>query len=176
MVSTNEQRERRTKRKLNRAGTSRKHTPSSSSSFPPPREDERDPWPRNETRRIRIFRNFTNPKTTAKSDECLHRPVNNEWDAYDLPMAPRRPTGVRRASTTQGPLEGPLPAFPDISEIPTSDQGVFQRVVVDALQAIWARVLRCRCSSRGSITASDPAGARPSHQHHQDSDAEGGED
>ncbi|KAF2620951.1 hypothetical protein F2Q68_00039273 [Brassica cretica] len=35
----------------------------------------------------------------------------------------------------------------------------FQRVVVDALTAIWARVSRCRCSSRTSVRASSASAA-----------------
>ncbi|KAH0862350.1 hypothetical protein HID58_079561 [Brassica napus] len=41
------------------------------------------------------------------------------------------------------------------------DQGDFQRVVVDALRAIWARV---SCTSRRTIRAHSPAAARRSRQ------------
>ncbi|KAF2546011.1 hypothetical protein F2Q70_00021739 [Brassica cretica] len=52
----------------------------------------------------------------------------------------RRPPSIRRtrARDAQAP---PLPDFPNIPDIPMHDQGEFQRFVVDALQAIWARVL-----------------------------------
>ncbi|KAH0917532.1 hypothetical protein HID58_025192 [Brassica napus] len=55
-----------------------------------------------------------------------------------------RPPSIRctRARDAQAP---PLPDFPNIPDIPMQDQGDFQRFVVDALQAIWARV---SCRSR----------------------------
>ncbi|KAH0929039.1 hypothetical protein HID58_014766 [Brassica napus] len=74
----------------------------------------------------------------------------------DLLAIPRRPPGVRRARATQGPPEAPLPYFPNIPDIPMRDQGDFQRVVVDALCAIWARV---SCTSRRTIRAHSPAAA-----------------
>ncbi|KAL0715819.1 hypothetical protein Bca4012_065141 [Brassica carinata] len=61
-----------------------------------------------------------------------------------------------------------LPTKPDI---PMHDGGDFQRVVVDA-QAIWARVSRCRCSSRRSVKARSPSAAGPSRQHQSDSSKE----
>ncbi|KAF3511772.1 hypothetical protein F2Q69_00007902 [Brassica cretica] len=79
----------------------------------------------------------------------------------DLPAIPRRPPGVRRARATQGPPEAPLPDFPIIPDISMHDQGDFQRVVVDALCAIWARV---SCTSRRTIRAHSPAAAGPSRQ------------
>ncbi|KAF3606836.1 hypothetical protein DY000_02047638 [Brassica cretica] len=79
----------------------------------------------------------------------------------DLPAIPRRPPGVRRARATQGPPEAPLPDFPNIPDIPMCDQGDFQRVVVDALRAIWARV---SCTSRRTIRAHSPAAAGRSRQ------------
>ncbi|KAL0796565.1 hypothetical protein Bca101_067942 [Brassica carinata] len=82
---------------------------------------------------------------------------------------PRRPPRIRRAPATQGPLEAPLPDFPIIPDIPMHDHGDFQRVVVDALQAIWARVSRCRGSSRRSVRARSPSAAGPSRQHRDDS-------
>ncbi|KAF3542640.1 hypothetical protein DY000_02007550 [Brassica cretica] len=45
--------------------------------------------------------------------------------------------------------------------IPMRDQGDFQRVVVDALRAIWARV---SCTSRRTIRAHSRAAAGPSRQ------------
>ena len=48
--------------------------------------------------------------------------------------------------------------------ITTRPEGDFQRVVVDALTAIWARVSRCRCSSKRSVRASSPSAAGPSRQ------------
>ncbi|KAF3504923.1 hypothetical protein F2Q69_00042563 [Brassica cretica] len=51
--------------------------------------------------------------------------------------------------------------MPDMS---THPEGDFQHVVVDALTTIWARVSRCRCSSRRSVRASSPLAAGPSRQ------------
>ncbi|KAF2575163.1 hypothetical protein F2Q70_00003302 [Brassica cretica] len=51
--------------------------------------------------------------------------------------------------------------MPDMSTRPERD---FQRVVVDALTAIWARVSRCHCSSRRSVRVSSPLAAGPSRQ------------
>ncbi|KAL0847059.1 hypothetical protein Bca101_020305 [Brassica carinata] len=82
----------------------------------------------------------------------------------NLPDMPHRPPGVRRAPATQGPSEAPLPDFPIIPDIPMHYHGDFQRVVMDALQAIWSRVSRCRCSSRRSVRARWPSAAGPSRQ------------
>ncbi|KAF2546095.1 hypothetical protein F2Q70_00021374 [Brassica cretica] len=79
----------------------------------------------------------------------------------DLPAIPRGPPGVRRARATQGPPEAPLPDFPNIPDIPMRDQGDLQRVVVDALRAIWARV---SCTSRRTIRAHSPAAEGRSRQ------------
>ncbi|KAF3487205.1 hypothetical protein F2Q69_00054790 [Brassica cretica] len=79
----------------------------------------------------------------------------------DLPAIPRRPPRVRRARATQGPPEAPLPAFPIIPDIPMRDQVDFQRVVVDAFHAIWARV---SCTSRRNIRTHSPAAAGRSRQ------------
>ncbi|KAG5384463.1 hypothetical protein IGI04_035933 [Brassica rapa subsp. trilocularis] len=64
----------------------------------------------------------------------------------------RRPPSIRRdrAQDAQAP---PLPDFPNIPDIPMHDQGNFQRFVVDALQAIWARV---SCWSGRTIGAQAP--------------------
>ncbi|KAF2544692.1 hypothetical protein F2Q70_00022586 [Brassica cretica] len=61
----------------------------------------------------------------------------------------------------QTSLEAPLPDFLIIPDIPMRDQGDFQRVAVDALRAIWARV---SCTSRMTIRAHSPAAAGPSRQ------------
>ncbi|KAG5393240.1 hypothetical protein IGI04_023203 [Brassica rapa subsp. trilocularis] len=67
----------------------------------------------------------------------------------------RRPPSIHRtrAQDAQAP---PLPDFPNIPDIPMHDQGAFQRFVVDALQAIWARV---SCQSRRATGAQAPAPA-----------------
>ncbi|KAF3489612.1 hypothetical protein F2Q69_00053859 [Brassica cretica] len=72
----------------------------------------------------------------------------------DLPTIPRRPPGARRAKATQGPPEVPLPDFPIIPDIPMRDQGDFQRVFLDDLHAIWARV---SCTNKRTIRAHSPA-------------------
>ncbi|KAF2577640.1 hypothetical protein F2Q68_00004646 [Brassica cretica] len=59
----------------------------------------------------------------------------------------QRATVPRAAMTSTSTI----PAMPDMS---THPEGDFQRIVVDALTAIWARVSRCRCSSRASVRAS----------------------
>ncbi|KAF2537882.1 hypothetical protein F2Q68_00021382 [Brassica cretica] len=45
------------------------------------------------------------------------------------------------------------------------DHGDFQRVVVDDLQAKWARVSHCRCVMRGSVRARSPLAADPHASH-----------
>ncbi|KAH0851230.1 hypothetical protein HID58_094898, partial [Brassica napus] len=64
------------------------------------------------------------------------------------------------------PTHPRLPTHP----IPMRDHGDFQRVVVDALHAIWARVSQCRCVTSGSVRARSPSAAGPSCQRHDDSD------
>ncbi|KAF2574474.1 hypothetical protein F2Q70_00004169 [Brassica cretica] len=63
-----------------------------------------------------------------------------------------------------------LPPFPPMPDMSTRPEGDFQRVVVDALTAIWARVSRCRCSSRASVRARSPSAAGPSRQRRGDSE------
>ncbi|KAF3583852.1 hypothetical protein F2Q69_00028568 [Brassica cretica] len=130
-----ERRERRTKRRFDEACTSVQH---------------RDPWPRDDK----------TPIATVESVERLRFMPDAQF-LRDLPAIPRRPPGVRRARATQGPPEAPLPDFPNIPDIPMRDQGDFQRVVVDALRAIWARV---SCTSRRTIRAHSPAAAGRSRQ------------
>ncbi|KAF2610160.1 hypothetical protein F2Q70_00012034 [Brassica cretica] len=60
--------------------------------------------------------------------------------------------------------EAALPPFPPMPDMSTRPEGDFQCVVVDALTAIWARVSRCRCSSRRSVRASPLLAAGPSRQ------------
>ncbi|KAF3506257.1 hypothetical protein F2Q69_00006547 [Brassica cretica] len=87
------------------------------------------------------------------------------------PRLIRAPVAQRRGYTVQrtaGPQphqhEDALPPFPPMPDMSTRPEGDFQRVVVDALTAIWARVSRCRCSSRRSVRASSPSAAGPSRQ------------
>ncbi|KAF2602711.1 hypothetical protein F2Q70_00025643 [Brassica cretica] len=56
------------------------------------------------------------------------------------------------------------------------DHGDFQRAVVDALHAIWARVSQCRCVTRGSVRARSPSAAGPSRQPENDNEDDTDED
>ena len=82
---------------------------------------------------------------------------------------PRRYTVQRAAGPHQEYSEPTLPPFPPMPDMSTRLEGDFQRVVVDALTAIWAKVSRCRCSSRASVRASLPSAAGPSRQRRDDS-------
>ncbi|KAG2315250.1 hypothetical protein Bca52824_018372 [Brassica carinata] len=90
----------------------------------------------------------------------------------NLQDVPRRVPGERRAPATQGQPEAPVPDFSIMPDIPMRDHGDFQRFVADALQAIWSRVSRCRCMSRRSVRAHDPAAPGPSHQYRRDSSSD----
>ncbi|KAF3507086.1 hypothetical protein F2Q69_00006932 [Brassica cretica] len=83
---------------------------------------------------------------------------------------PRRRPMPQAARAPHEHREAPLPDFPIIPDIPMRDQGDFQRVVVDALHAIWARVSRCRCTSRESVRARSPSAVGPSRQQEDDTD------
>ncbi|KAF2581656.1 hypothetical protein F2Q68_00005144 [Brassica cretica] len=78
----------------------------------------------------------------------------------------QRQHAIPRCYTVQRPggpqphrPEYTLPPFPPMPDMSTRPEGDFQRVVVDALTAIWARVSRCHCSSRRSVRASSPSAA-----------------
>ncbi|KAF3511425.1 hypothetical protein F2Q69_00006589 [Brassica cretica] len=77
---------------------------------------------------------------------------------------PRRYTVQRPGGPQSHQPEAALSPFPPMPDMSTRPEGDFQRVVVDALTAIWARVSRCRCSSRRSVRASSPLAAGPSRQ------------
>ncbi|KAF3505866.1 hypothetical protein F2Q69_00006020 [Brassica cretica] len=77
---------------------------------------------------------------------------------------PRRYTVQRPSGAQPHQPEDALPHFPPIPDMSSRPEGDFQRVVVDALTAFWARVSRCRCSSRRSVPASSPSAAEPSRQ------------
>ncbi|KAF2530841.1 hypothetical protein F2Q70_00031843 [Brassica cretica] len=77
---------------------------------------------------------------------------------------PRRYTVQRPGGPQPHQPEAALPPFPPMPDMSTRPKGDFQRVVVDALTAIWARASRCRCSSRRSVRASSPSAAGPSRQ------------
>ena len=87
----------------------------------------------------------------------------------NLANIPRRrpvPPAARAAAQPQPEI----PDFPHILDIPMHDHGDLQRVVVDALHAIWARVSQFRCVTRGSVRTRSPSAAGPSRQPHDDSD------
>ncbi|KAF3504704.1 hypothetical protein F2Q69_00041039 [Brassica cretica] len=77
---------------------------------------------------------------------------------------PRRYTVQRTAGPQPHQPEEALPPFPPMPDMSTRPEEGFQRVVNDALTAIWARVSRCRCSRRQSVRASLPSAAGPSRQ------------
>ena len=77
---------------------------------------------------------------------------------------PRRYTVQRPGGPQPHQPEAALLAFPPMPDMSTRPEGDFQRVVVNTLTAIWARVSRCRCSSRRSVRASSPSAAGPSRQ------------
>ncbi|KAF3557224.1 hypothetical protein F2Q69_00013519 [Brassica cretica] len=123
------------------------------------------PRPKKEAELCRRRRNPPTRTLVPKASQNLRR--ERLWflpDAQlirDLPAIPRRPLGVHRARATHGLPEAPLPDFPHIPDIPMRDQGDFQRVVVDALRAIWVRV---SCTSRRTIRAHSPAEAGRARQ------------
>ncbi|KAH0867496.1 hypothetical protein HID58_074518 [Brassica napus] len=83
---------------------------------------------------------------------------------------PRRYTVQRPGGHQQGQSAAAFPPFPPMRDMSTRPEGDFHRVVVDAFTAIWARVSRCRCSSRRSVRASSPSAEGPSRQHRGDSE------
>ncbi|KAF3537738.1 hypothetical protein F2Q69_00021003 [Brassica cretica] len=149
--------ERRTKRRID-------------TNSPAPVRD-RDPWPRQpEDGHIPLFDHFADTRKAAKSLECRNRAIENAWDDYDNifynawlqfrpdPRRVRAPAAQLRRYTVQRPggpqphqPEDALPPFRPMPVMSTRPEGDFERVVVNALTAIWARVSRCRCSSRRSV-------------------------
>ncbi|KAF2552141.1 hypothetical protein F2Q68_00035714 [Brassica cretica] len=148
---------------------------SSAAQLPPPVRDQY-PWPRErEDEPIPLFDNFADTRKAAKSAACKNRVIEDAWDDYDIIIfynewlrVSIEPTRFIDPDRTAGPQphqpEDTLPPFPPMLDMSTRPEGDFQRVVVDALTAIWARVSRCRCSSRRSVRASSPSAAGPSRQ------------
>ena len=90
-----------------------------------------------------------------------------------------RPRGraVHRAAGVAAAQPQPeIPDFPHIPDIPMRDHGDFQRAVVDAPHAIWARVSQCRCVTRGSVRERSPSAAGPSRQPENDNEDDTDED
>ncbi|KAF3544580.1 hypothetical protein DY000_02006674 [Brassica cretica] len=113
---------------------------------------DRDPWPRQpEDGPIPLFDRFADTRKAAKSLECRN-------------PQPRRYTVQRPGGPQPYQPEDALPPFPPMPDMSTRPEGDFQRVAVDALTAVWARVSRCRCSSGRSVRASSPSAAGPSRQ------------
>ncbi|KAH0936350.1 hypothetical protein HID58_013467 [Brassica napus] len=77
---------------------------------------------------------------------------------------PQRYTVQRPGGPQPHQPEATLLQFPPMPDMSTRTEGDFQRVVVDALTAIWARVSRCRCLRRRSVRAISPLAAGPSRQ------------
>ncbi|KAF2541680.1 hypothetical protein F2Q68_00031641 [Brassica cretica] len=177
--------ERRTKRRFDVGG--------SSAAPPPPPVRDQYPWPReHEDEPIPLFDHFDDTRNAAKSMACRNRTIVGMWDDYDTiffnewlkvsidpmriqfrpdPRLLRAPATIPRRYTVQRPggpqphqPEAALPPFPPMPDMSTHPEGDFQRVIVDALTAIWARVSRCHCSSRRSVRASSPSTAGPSRQ------------
>ncbi|KAF3520222.1 hypothetical protein DY000_02060158 [Brassica cretica] len=78
------------------------------------------------------------------------------------------PSPSDHAATLRGPAtwrtsaasaRGHTPAIPTYADMFTRPEEDYQRVVVDALTAIWARVSRYRYLSRRSVRASQPLAA-----------------
>ncbi|KAF3573703.1 hypothetical protein F2Q69_00058890 [Brassica cretica] len=89
---------------------------------------------------------------------CTYRSI------LETEAQPRRYTVQHPAGAQPHQPEDALPPFPPMPDMSTHPEGDFQRVVVDVLTAIWARVSRCRCSSRSSVRASSPSAVGPSRQ------------
>ncbi|KAF2574079.1 hypothetical protein F2Q70_00002910 [Brassica cretica] len=83
---------------------------------------------------------------------------------------PRRYTVQRAGGPHHEQPVAALAPFQPMLDLSTRPEGDFQRVVVYALTAIWARVSRCRCSSRASVWARSPSAAGPSRQRRGDSE------
>ncbi|KAF3590066.1 hypothetical protein F2Q69_00029766 [Brassica cretica] len=64
---------------------------------------------------------------------------------------PRYYTMQRLGGPQQGQSAAAFPPFPPMPDMSTRPEGDFQRVVVDSLTDIWARVSRCRCLRRRSV-------------------------
>ncbi|KAF2552143.1 hypothetical protein F2Q68_00035716 [Brassica cretica] len=156
--------ERRTKRSFDVGG--------SSASPPPPPVRDQYPWPReHEDEPIPLFDNFADTRKAAKSTACRNCAIEDAIQFRPDPRLVRAPVAQPRRYTVQrtaGPQphqpEDTLPPFPPMPDMSTRPNEDFQRVVVDALTAIWARVSRCRCSSRRSVRASSTSAAGPSRQ------------
>ncbi|KAF3518310.1 hypothetical protein DY000_02059802 [Brassica cretica] len=77
---------------------------------------------------------------------------------------PRRYTVQRPGGPQPHQPENALPPFPPMPDMSTRPEGDFQRVIVDALTAIWARVSRCCYSSKRSVRASSPSAGTSSDE------------
>ncbi|KAG5414568.1 hypothetical protein IGI04_002135 [Brassica rapa subsp. trilocularis] len=113
-----------------------------------------------ESARMNLSHSLTTSRTHTKPRRARH--AYNEWLKFppDLRLL-RAPATMLRRNTVQRPggpqphqPEDTLPPFPPMPDMSTRPEGDFQHVVANALTAIWARVSRCRYSSRRSVRAS----------------------
>ncbi|KAF3494672.1 hypothetical protein DY000_02053705 [Brassica cretica] len=157
---------------LNKRRTKRRYDRPSSSNARPLVID-RDPWPmEKESEPIETWENYADPNMLQLARLEFHL---DPLLLCNLAIIPRRlptPSPTRAAAQPQPEF----PDFPHIPDIPMRDHGDFQRVVVDALHAIWVRVSQCRCVTSGSVRARSPSAAGPSRQRHDDSDDDTDED
>ncbi|KAF3511419.1 hypothetical protein F2Q69_00006583 [Brassica cretica] len=136
--------ERRTKQRFDVGG--------SSTAPPPPPVCDQYSWPcEREDEPIPLFDHFEDTHKAAKS---LASPAT----------MPRCFMVERPGGPQPHQPEAALPPFPPMPDMSTRPERDFQRIVVDALTAIWARVSRCRFSSRRSVRASSSLAVGPSRQ------------
>ncbi|XP_056853893.1 uncharacterized protein LOC130503231 [Raphanus sativus] len=119
----------------------------------------------------RRFRMFQLPHASLTDfdhqvDRIRFRP-DDEF-LLELTTESRQEPMERGVGGSQAAPAAPLPDFPDIPDVPMPEAD-FQRTVMSALRAIWARVTRPPCANRRSVRASDPG---PSHQYQQEEDEE----
>ncbi|KAF3528804.1 hypothetical protein DY000_02040858 [Brassica cretica] len=166
------ERERRTKRRFDRASSS--DAQPELDSYPWPREREGVP--------LETFEHFTDPHTAVKDIKCTHREIMDEWDDYENPLLPRNPANIPhrrpmpRAARAAERSQPVVPDFPHIPDISMQDHGDFQRIVEASLHAIWAKVSQCRCFSIGSMSAKSLSAAGPPGKPNDESDEDTEED
>ena len=105
-----------------------------------------------------------------------------QFEFHPDPLLPRNPANIPhrrpmpRAARAAERSQPVVPDFPHIPDISMQDHGDFQRIVVDSLHAIWAKVSQCRCFSRGSMRAKSPSAAGPPGKPNDESDEDTEED
>ena len=91
------------------------------------------------------------------------------------PLLLRNPANIPRICPMPRAARADERSQPAILDFP-QDHGDFQRVVVDALHAIWAKVSQCRCVTRGSVRTRSQSAAGPSCQPDDESNEDTEED